>query len=405
MHYFNDHAQTEAIFYELMRENVSVTRAEIKKVIDACGTCKFTKKTQRKPNVRIQKAHRRWDVVGLDITEYDGYAFLVAVDLATGFALSELIDREPTTRQVRHTLQRMFSPFRLEQVKLFVSDLGSYFDSREFRQWMKSFSRIRYVAGQAHSSNGCCEVTNRIIKDIVMRLVRDKRLDRTPMDELLRLAYQGRNAIPNATGVSPYYLMMGDHPRWNMPGHGDHYLADALEMKDPDMIEVKRNIIETCAARQAAQNAYNDFRFERDSKRKHHSSKVLIRGQSVSWKDDGIPDRQGPGTVLDVITGTRLGDNVVRIYKGGRTPVITRALNMVEPVDPIKRLHDRDDYVSTMPSTLSQRKNRIPPPEDHSVVREGDEPEMPDWDYGDEYPDPDQEFDDEQPPQPMSIWT
>jgi hypothetical protein len=192
--------------------------ADLRSFIKTCDICQRRNVVRRHvpPSDPMPNPTRRWEIVAMDIagplptTRKGNRYILVIVDYLTrwveAFPLPNQEAMTVATTWVRGCVCRWGVPRHV------ITDQGTNFTSAVMRATYKILGTNRKATTPYHpQSNGLVERFNRTIKDILVKLAEDREDD---WDELIEMALMSYRSVPGeATGDSPFFLMLGMDPR------------------------------------------------------------------------------------------------------------------------------------------------------------------------------------------------
>jgi hypothetical protein len=201
---------------------------DIQKYVNSCDTCQRNKASQRTPAGLLQPLpipSSRWEQVSMDFitqlppTKNGHDAIVVFVDM-----FSKMVHFAPTmTTASAPDIARIFfdTIFRLHGLpKVIVSDRDSRFTSRFWKSLFRTLGTKLALSTAFHpQTDGQTERANHTLEDMLRAYVSYRQND---WDRYLSAAEFAYNTAPNAsTGLSPFYLNFGQHPR--TPSSFFHY--------------------------------------------------------------------------------------------------------------------------------------------------------------------------------------
>ena len=192
-------------------------KADIKGYVTNCPTCIVHRhKRRHEPMGKIPLATAPAQIIGVDligpfVKSPQGNAYvLTIIDHCTGWAEAYPIPRK--------TNEEVWKKFRLEYfprhgyVDILVSDRGIEFNARAFDDYLRSVGLRHHKTTPYHpQSNGRTERFNRTLKDMLTKLVNNKR---DHWEDTLGVALTAyNNATSDTTGHTPFFLHYGRHAR------------------------------------------------------------------------------------------------------------------------------------------------------------------------------------------------
>ena len=169
---------------------------EIIQIVQQCAHCqKYKPTTAKEPMVPTVLLDRPWQMLGVDLLDFNGQQYMVVVDYYSRYI--ELVYLADTiTHTVTAKLKCIFARFGIPD--LLVSDNGPQFSSKEFRQFADLLGFTHQTSSPYYpQANGQSERAVQVAKTILRQS--------DPM--LALLAYRSTPHV--STGFSPAQLLMG----------------------------------------------------------------------------------------------------------------------------------------------------------------------------------------------------
>ena len=231
---------------------------EIVQIVQQCAHCqKYKPTTAKEPMVPTVLPDRPWQMLGVDLLDFNGQQYMVVVDYYSRYI--ELVYLADTiTHTVTAKLKCIFARFGIPH--LLVSDNGPQFSSKEFRQFADLLGFTNQTSSPYYpQANGQSERAVQVAKTILRQS--------DPM--LALLAYRSTPHV--STGFSPAQLLMGRRIQSRLPT-----LPSALQPKWPNSDVISEN---DRLAKESSARFYN----------RKHGAKPLTQfegGESVRIKTD-----------------------------------------------------------------------------------------------------------------------
>ena len=218
---------------------------------------KYKPTTAKEPMVPTVLPDRPWQMLGVDLLDFNGQQYMVVVDYYSRYI--ELVYLADTiTHTVTAKLRCIFARFGIPD--LLVSDNGPQFSSKEFRQFADLLGFTHQTSSPYYpQANGQSERAVQVAKTILRQS--------DPM--LALLAYRSTPHV--STGFSPAQLLMGRRIQSRLPT-----LPSALQPKWPNSDVISEN---DRLAKESSTRIYN----------RKHGAKPLTQfegGESVRIKTD-----------------------------------------------------------------------------------------------------------------------
>ena len=156
---------------------------------------------------------RPWQMIAVDILEvpvslHNNRYLLVVQDYFTKWAAA-IPMKDQTVEHITTELVNFFSLFGMPEIV--HSDQGRNFESTILRQTLQAFDTDKTRTTAYHPQcDGMVERFNRSLLQLLRTYV-DKQWDWERHLPLVLYAY--RSAVHSSTGISPFYLMFGRHPK------------------------------------------------------------------------------------------------------------------------------------------------------------------------------------------------
>ena len=233
---------------------------EIVQIVQQCAHCQKNKPTTAKePMVPTILPDRPWQMLGVDLLDFNGQQYMVVVDYYSRYM--ELVYLADTiTHTVTAKLKCIFARFGIPD--LLVSDNGPQFSSKEFRQFADLLGFTHQTSSPYYpQANGQSERAVQVAKTILRQS--------DPM--LALLAYRSTPHV--STGFSPAQLLMGRRIQSRLPT-----LPSALQPKWPNSDVISEN---DRLAKESSTRFYN----------RKHGEKPLTQfegGESVCIKTESL---------------------------------------------------------------------------------------------------------------------
>ena len=196
---------------------------EIVQIVQQCAHCQKNKATtEKEPMVPTVLPDRPWQMLGVDLLDFNGQQYMVVVDYYSSYIeLVYLADTIMHTVTVK--LKCMFALFSISD--LLVSDNGPQFSSKEFRQFADLLGFTHQTSSPYFpQANGQSERAVQVAKTILRQS--------DPM--LALLAYRSTPHV--STGFSPAQLLIGRRIQSRLPA-----LPSALQPKWPNSDVISEN--------------------------------------------------------------------------------------------------------------------------------------------------------------------
>jgi hypothetical protein len=192
---------------------------DVREYVKTCPVCQLRNVSPRVTGMmeNITVPTRRWEQCAMDIvgpvdppTRNGNQYMLVVVDYLTRWpeviAMRDQTAYTVARAWINRVIARHGIPDRV------ITDQGSNFTSDLMRQVYGHMGIERNATTSYHpQSNGVVERFNRTLKDMLSKLIADRKDD---WDELLEWALANFRAVPSvATGDTPFFLMTGRDPR------------------------------------------------------------------------------------------------------------------------------------------------------------------------------------------------
>ena len=162
------HMGVDRSLYVARRLDPSVSRNEVKRVVQRCDKCQSidpapSKHTQGKLNVKTN-----WERIAIDVTHYGGVPYLSVVDCGPGrFAIWRALKRE-TAECIVSVLQEIFR--ERGPVNEVLMDNATVFRSESFQQMLCKWKILPFFrAAYKASGNGIVERHHRTVKALAER--------------------------------------------------------------------------------------------------------------------------------------------------------------------------------------------------------------------------------------------
>ena len=189
---------------------------DIVQIVQQCAHCqKYKLTTAKEPMVPTVLPDRPWQMLGVDLLDFNGQQYMVIVDYYSRYIeLAYLVDT--ITHTVTAKLKCMFARFGIPD--LLVSDNGPQFSSKEFRQFADLLGFSHQTSSLYYpQANGQSEQAVQVAKTILRQS--------NPM------------LAPHvSTGFSPAQLLMGRRNQSRLPT-----LPSALQPKWPNSDVISEN--------------------------------------------------------------------------------------------------------------------------------------------------------------------
>ena len=146
--------------------------SDIEKAITACETCQsMTYHQQKEPLMSYPVPNQPWATVGTDLFEWHNCMYLITVDSYSGWYEIDLL-RDTSTSTIIKKMKTHFSRFGIPL--MVISDSGSQYKSREFKQFARDWSFNHVMSSpHFHSSNGLAEKAVQTAKKLLEKSYRD----------------------------------------------------------------------------------------------------------------------------------------------------------------------------------------------------------------------------------------
>ena len=194
---------------------------DVNSYVKECATCVRAKTSTQKKYGKLMPIipTARWQMLTMDIIsglvrdrEYDG--ILTMVDKYSKFIVAKPIAlsgaRSGTGTIIRHIEREIIECFA--KPSIIICDQDTRFTSTEFSRWADDNGiEVRYSTKYHPQTDGQTERANRTLEDLLRARLKDRvHLWRRELPNVV----EDYNATKNAsTGVSPYYVLYGRHPK------------------------------------------------------------------------------------------------------------------------------------------------------------------------------------------------
>ena len=181
---------------------------EIKQILYECPIClKFAKSQIREPIISYEIPDLPWNKVGSDIFEFNSKKYLIVIDYYSKFLEIEELSSLMSSKVIQ-ALKKNFSRHGIPLK--FVSDGGTQFTSKEFKDFAKFYDFTHIISSPTNAqSNGLAERNVQTAKNIFKKVLNDlKDLD------LALLDYRNTPVLGN---ISPAEALMSRKLRTTLP--------------------------------------------------------------------------------------------------------------------------------------------------------------------------------------------
>ena len=160
--------------------------------------------------VGLSLAHDFNETVAMDLKQFKNVYILHLIDHATRFSVGAIIrskHKEVIINKIfRHWLALFVTP------NLFLSDNGGELNNDIFREMGEQLNiNVKTTAAESPSSNGIVEKHNRIIGNIMEKVLLDVKCS---LDVALAWCLSAKNSLLNSYGYSPNQLVFGYNPNF-----------------------------------------------------------------------------------------------------------------------------------------------------------------------------------------------
>lgn len=199
---------------------------EIRELIGSCETCaKFSSKQKKLEMKSHETPNAPFETISMDVFEINMHGqkrkFLITVDHFSDFIeIDELKDM--TSRNLILICKRHFSRYGIP--KTVISDNGSNFASKEFKEFSKNWC-FNHITSSPHypQSNGKAEASVKIMKKMIKKCMEEG-------EDFYKMLLVYRNT-PNKIGFSPSKRMMGRWLRCDLPNTDKYKILEPEEIK------------------------------------------------------------------------------------------------------------------------------------------------------------------------------
>ena len=183
--------------------------AEIKHFVSTCEACRtYEKSPAKEPLMSHEPVSRPWEKVGVDLFFFDGKDYLVTVDYFSNFSEIDYLqstDSKAVIKKLKMQFARHGIPCQV------ISDNGSQFTSRKFKQFMREWDFEHYTSSPHYpKSNGMAESAVKVMKSL---LKKSKAAKQDPYLALLN----HRNTPSASNGRSPAQRLLSRRTRTLLP--------------------------------------------------------------------------------------------------------------------------------------------------------------------------------------------
>ncbi|KAK0578013.1 hypothetical protein LWI29_003667 [Acer saccharum] len=189
--------------------------AEAQRFAESCETCQRIANDIRRPPELLRSLTSPWpfamwglDLIGPMPTGTKGGAkhAIVAVDYFTKWAEAEalvhIIEANTTSFVKKNIIYRFGIP------SIIITDNGTQFDNKKFREMCEEFKIANYYASPAHpQTNGQIEAVNKVIKHTLKAKLEAKKGGWA--DKLPKVLWAYRTTVRSFTGETPFALAFG----------------------------------------------------------------------------------------------------------------------------------------------------------------------------------------------------
>ena len=207
--------------------------ADLTEAVQRCQTCQQSQPAQTKePMMTCPVPQFPWQVVASDCFQLEGEFYVVAVDLYSDYIeVGQLSDL--TSEALISQLKPIFATHVTPAV--LITDNGSNYDSREFKEFATSWD-FRHVttSPRHHQANGKAESAVKIIKNIVKKAKKDG-------SDKWKAILEWRNAPTPNSFSSPAQRLMSRRTRSFLPCKDSLYQPE-LQQRVPNEVLHKRRV-------------------------------------------------------------------------------------------------------------------------------------------------------------------
>ena len=143
--------------------------AEIRQFVENCSTCSSLQRKQPAQPLYLRKIPSRpWQEIALDIFTIKGRNYLITTDYYSQFFEVDFLKNDLTSTNIIFKLKAHFSRYGLPEK--IVSDNGTQFVSREFRNFCQSYKIKQETISPGNSkSNGAAEAAVKVAKNLMKK--------------------------------------------------------------------------------------------------------------------------------------------------------------------------------------------------------------------------------------------
>ncbi|KAK0576232.1 hypothetical protein LWI29_013980 [Acer saccharum] len=212
-----NHTGGKSLAHKILRQGFywPTLFAEAQQFAESCETCQRVANDIRRPPELLRSLTSPWpfamwglDLIGPMPTGTKGGAkhAIVAVDYFTKWAEAEAlvhITEANTTSFVKKNII-----YRFGIPSIIITDNGTQFDNKKFREMCEEFKIANYYASPAHpQTNGQTEAVNKVIKHTLKAKLEAKKGGWA--DKLPEVLWAYRTTVRSSTGETPFALAFG----------------------------------------------------------------------------------------------------------------------------------------------------------------------------------------------------
>ena len=266
---------------------------EIRKVSSNCTVCQEYKKPPLRPVVSLPMATRFNEAVAMDLKQFDNNLYMLhIIDMATRLSAAAVIHSKKPEVIVREIFRQWISVYGTPEK--FLSDNGGEFNNPSLRELCEKCNIVVLTtAAESPWSNGLVESHNRVVADMVRKVVADTKCT---LEMAVMWSISAHNSLRNINGFSPFQLVFSRNPT----------IPALLDSKPPALNEdtssevVRKNLESLHKARQAYIASENSERLKRALSHNIRTSgyKRYFPDEKVYYKRMDSKKWHGPGVVL-----------------------------------------------------------------------------------------------------------
>ncbi|KAK0586525.1 hypothetical protein LWI29_008372 [Acer saccharum] len=294
-----NHTGGKSLAHKILRQGFywPTLFAEAQQFAESCETCQRVANDIRRPPELLRSLTSPWpfamwglDLIGPMPTGTKGGAkhAIVAVDYFTKWAEAEAlvhITEANTTSFVKKNII-----YRFGIPSIIITDNGTQFDNKKFREMCEEFKIANYYASPAHpQTNGQTEAVNKVIKHTLKAKLEAKKGGWA--DKLPEVLWAYRTTVRSSTGETPFALAFGTEavipaettftsPRVQL--YNPEHNIDMLQQNLDELEEVRDAAqVRNSAYRQRAARYYNSHVREQ----RFQLGDLVLRRVSPNTKD------------------------------------------------------------------------------------------------------------------------